>query len=533
MSKKKVALGVVAGVLVVGGVAGGLNASKISAYYWKNYGNPSKYYQYVEAESLKKGIDSYGELYKEYQEQLKKASACSTTESTLEISDLGKEQLAAISAGIPKDAIAWFNSLKLTGMVNFQESTFSMDGKLAVNNKDLLNVNFIGDTTSANYYYKMPEISDKYLEFNLQEWGLTDINEDMIKMLKTIAEKKNILPEKEKVDTVLERYGKILITSADHVKREKNVSVKVEDMSVKTTKLTSSWEGRELAALYKELLTTMKDDKELESVINSMSALSGNTEEMDYNSFKSSVEESLKNFDEKKFEKKSLDVAIYVDADNQIVGRDVFTNGKEELSYKLVTKNEDFAAEITVYDLDKPAIKVTGSGKNAKSSLTGDFLISYEGEEVAAVNVSKLDLAKAKKGETDLEFTVTLTGEEGLGKDYSFPVKLTGNDKEGLMEVNVLYQGEALGKLSVKSALAEPKEIKIPAKDTIIHVKEDRMGIYEWLDEFDQAKFDALKKKLTEANFPALYTQLLEDGYKLLKSQIELSKQFNNAYNLQ
>src|SRR3712207_2606341 len=164
----------------------------------------------------------------------------------------------AMTGGVlPAESIDWFKSFKLSGVSNFTENSLAVDGKVAVNDTDLLSMNFAGDTGMATYVYKIPEISDKYLGVNLVDMGMPEVNDEIVEFLKAVTENKDVLPDHKKVENVLERYGKILVTSADDVKREKNVSVKAGEISVKTTKLTASWDGKDLADLSKEMMTSM------------------------------------------------------------------------------------------------------------------------------------------------------------------------------------------------------------------------------------------------------------------------------------
>ena len=533
MSKKKVVAGVVAGIVVAGGVVGGLNASKISAYYLKNFANPAKYYQYVEAENLKNAVTTYEALHKQYQEQLKQKYTDSSFELSAELSDLGKNQIMAMTGGVlPVESIDWFKSFKLSGVSNFTENSLAVDGKVAVNDTDLLSMNFAGDTGMATYVYKIPEISDKYLGVNLVDMGMPEVNDEIVEFLKAVTENKDVLPDHKKVENVLERYGKILVTSADDVKREKNVSVKAGEISVKTTKLTASWDGKDLADLSKEMMTSMKDDKDLEEIIKSMDKLSvtagaGMEEEFNYESFKSTIEEELNDFNEDDYKDSSFDMTIYVDGQNKVVGRDFSANKKEVLSYKMPMNKDDFALDLVLMDSDEDSsLGLKGNGKITKASLTGDFQFLSNDVEVVKVNLSKYDLEKAKKGQADMEFTLipaqimATNAQADMMKSYSMQMKLSGDNKEATLEVIPLYQEEALGKIVLKSALAEAKDIVLPSGEDVILVSASGQEAFDWVKTFSQDKFDALKEKLKSAGLPENYVMIVEQGYAGLQQQI-------------
>lgn len=537
MGKKKVVLGCLAGVVVAGvavGAAGVANASKISAFYLKNFGSPVKYYRYVESEEVKRLAGSYGTLYGTYGDALEKNYTDASYDMSAEVSEAGKKHLEE-TMGIPAAGWDWVDSISASGTVHATESALSYDGDIKLNDTLLSNVNYVWDVDAVQMVVKLPELSDKYLGIDKTVSGMSEMNKNMADTLKQIVEKQNDLPDKEKVKNVLERYGKIFLESTDDVDREKGVTVEAGDFSVKATKLTATWEGDNLASLSKELMTTMKDDKELEDIINSLNTMVDTEETLSYERFHDSIERELDHFDEKDYEDDSLVMSIYVDGDNRVVGRDVEVNEKEMISYKKPCKKDEFGLEMLVRDeMEKEKLTLSGTGKMTKGVLTGAFDLSIDDGGVIHLDVDKFELTD-KKDAGSMDITISCPEQDDVSSispsliGYRLRLIAEGGAEDGSVELIPMYEDEELGKISVAFKKAEPAEIKLPAKDEVIFVNESGWDHYLWLRTFTKDKYEALEKRLQEAKVPSEQINLLRTSYQEWQELASFVEKYQSA----
>lgn len=477
--KVGIAAAVVA-VLVVGVAAG----AKVAGTIRKMTMSPAKYYQYVE----EKNRDAGGELifgsYDAMRKNMVETSGAKNINMKMEVSDTAKSLLSLTGMDFSK-----FENLELNLITSKEKEALSNQIQIRGNGNDLLTVKTHMDSKDEKMYYQIPELSKSYLDFSAYyklmtdpesalgseddldiEGGLepeddldSDISGNSVtapgagvsSMLFQPFNYDKIFMETKTLKTLYERYTDIFIKSAKNVTKSEG-TCEAEGISKKADKYTVTLNGKEVAALIKELLETLKKDAEIKAYIE-------NAHKEAYQEFTEDIGEVLESVDTEIGEEEfKLVMEVLISSDEKIIGRTLnVMDGEEkamEISIASPQDGDKFGFELGVIVEGEEYVKVNGKGTLSGGVMNGDFSVSMPNilvdgtkesfKNFLVVKIEDYDISKLAKGEAKGTFTYSTEAVAALA-NYSLKVESESNSEGGKGTMYVMAGKDALATIYV------------------------------------------------------------------------------------
>lgn len=477
--KVGIAAAVVA-VLVVGVAAG----AKVAGTIRKMTMSPAKYYQYVE----EKNRDAGGELifgsYDAMRKNMVETSGAKNINMKMEVSDTAKSLLSLTGMDFSK-----FENLELNLITSKEKEALSNQIQIRGNGNDLLTVKTHMDSKDEKMYYQIPELSKSYLDFSAYyklmtdpesalgseddldiEGGLepeddldSDISGNSVtapgagvsSMLFQPFNYDKIFMETKTLKTLYERYTDIFIKSAKNVTKSEG-TCEAEGISKKADKYTVTLNGKEVAALIKELLETLKKDAEIKAYIE-------NAHKEAYQEFTEDIGEVLESVDTEIGEEEfKLVMEVLISSDEKIIGRTLnVMDGEEkamEISIASPQDGDKFGFELGVIVEGEEYVKVNGKGTLSGGVMNGDFSVSMPNilvdgtkesfKNFLVVKIEDYDISKLAKGEAKGTFTYSTEAVAALA-NYSLKVESESNSEGGKGIMYVMAGKDALATIYV------------------------------------------------------------------------------------
>jgi len=304
----------------------------------------------------------------------------------------------------------------------------------------------------------------------------------------------------------LNKYIECVIKSVDDID-ESSEKLSIEGTSVKATVLTANIDGETFANILTNVLTEVRDDKEIKKIITNISELEMYEDMgMDYDLFVESIDEILdEGFEDFESSDESIELDFYVNNKGDIIGFGFEEEGVEFLCASIV-KGKNFASTISV-ESEGQKIEFSGSGKNSGNKKTGEYKLSVMGFEVLTISLDGVDSKKLEEG--TIVGTITLEPGSGLNtftamldseissliSDLKLEIK--GTDKGSKLS---LYSGEDLYiALGLEGKTTDNSKVNIPS-DYID--SEDASDMMDFADAAEDYVTGDLIDKLEEINVP-------------------------------
>ena len=404
------------------------------------------------------------------------------------------------------DYISWFENGAINYNLATNESTFSADLGLNINNADLINASFALDAEEGYLYLTIPQISEKAIrgEFDTTEY-LAAVSQmsDSTEQLEALM---NVIPDQKVTEKLLNKYIECVIKSVDDID-ESSEKLSIEGTSVKATVLTANIDGETFANILTNVLTEVRDDKEIKKIITNISELEMYEDMgMDYDLFVESIDEILdEGFEDFESSDESIELDFYVNNKGDIIGFGFEEEGVEFLCASIV-KGKNFASTISV-ESEGQKIEFSGSGKNSGNKKTGEYKLSVMGFEVLTISLDGVDSKKLEEG--TIVGTITLEPGSGLNtftamldseissliSDLKLEIK--GTDKGSKLS---LYSGEDLYiALGLEGKTTDNSKVNIPSD---YMDSEDASDMMDFADAAEDYVTGDLIDKLEEINVP-------------------------------
>ena len=223
------------------------------------------------------------------------------------------------------------------------------------------------DMENEKVYVQIPELNEKYLAVDLEmlvEEGTDMDMEEFMEMTGLATDIYNKLPDKKKVESLLQKYVSLAISCIKDVEEEED-TLSAGDVSADYTVLVVTIDDGTLRDMAETVIEAMMDDKELKEVIIEASAIQ---EEMDgedvYDALMDELDEVLEDVDEIQMDEE-YEMKIWVDSKGEIRGR----------SLELDSKYDSFAVSYAIpRDGKKAGIEVEAEMEGVKVKLEAGLI---------------------------------------------------------------------------------------------------------------------------------------------------------------
>ena len=522
--KKKIiglAAGIVAVLLLI---IGAFNFNRIYGAVIRTFGSPKSYFEYVELKEFEKYVDMGADYYGSMLLDNLKDDRSIQSKVSFQFSDSALDLIEDL--GLDGEDLAWLNEVSLNFDYNMFQDRAEFQTGLTVSDEEIPAVGSMIDFAAGEMFLSLPELTDKVIrsesamEEMLEDYGEGyDISE---KPFQKILAVKESLPSKSTVQKLLKKYVEIIIKNVKDISRQDS-TVSVEGITQKCTELKAEISEKEFFAIEEAVLTAMKNDREIRSIVESLQnqaedmELSGADEDA-YEVLLEWIDNSLEAveyYKEDASEEEVLRVVSYVDNSHEVIGWELGIEGDVPLRYVTAHDGKQFATEMQWQD----ELIITGTGTENGYKRSGVFNVSAEDADLWELTVEDFDSEKLEKGYLDGTFRIkpgrdlfSTTGldEELFSSTISLPdlaveLKCETSKKNNSFTVAVLNNDENFAGFKLDLALSDGKAITKPEGDVIDGDNSEEMQ--EFVESLD---YDKVLRKLEDAGVPESLTGLLE-----------------------
>lgn len=528
---KIAAIGIGAVVLVGGGGAIAYNVSD----FVKNKVKlatlaPEEYYAWVTEKSAADSAKSISEAYQKYIDQLGEGASASA-EFKYDVSDSVKEMLIDSLFGSSADeseeaqnfldVINNLNSLEIGVNASAKSGITTADYFIGTNGDKLVSADFAMDSDALSYYMRVPQLTEKWLELNLDSLMQSEYNslEETAMLDLTTEIMKNpegFLTAKE-LEEIINKYTAVWYGEIDDVELEKKEKVNIGDISVDYTVITAEIDGNKAYDVAKAFLKEASEDKLIKEIVTERLAVCAGDE---YDEFLSdalaSLEEGKDNgrFDDDD----TVELLTYVDAKGTIRGMSVKTNYEdEEISYIIGLEGDNVYGTLNFsdgYDRFTAELNAIKKGK----SYTGDIDVRYKesdyddytGDEWSfSVEFSDFEIVDEEMGYVNGNLTVIIPDISPIKLD----LKSDGKSQDIIFDLNI--DGTDYGKFTLTMSSEKIKDISMPDVSNKLTISsDDDFDIENYVTEDDITNFitDLFKKLGFNDEISGLLTDSISSG---------------------
>ncbi len=487
--KNKLLTGIVAVVLILAALAAAVllipslreKATDIIA----SFSSPETQQLYAYKKLAGKAIDSYGEVVdKKVEEYAVKGDL------TVELGDTAKDLLAAVD-----DSLNGVESLAVSYDISACTDIMSIALGVSYNGEKLINAEAVIDIENSVASLYVPDLNDKAVKIDLSEYVDEDELDSITDALTNALES---IPEEKFLEDLTAKYLEIALKEIDGVDKEKD-TLKVGDLKVKATLLTTEFTDKMLGDIALDLLKELKKDKEVEDYI--LKAM-GDDGEQFYDGFIEGIDSAIEDIEDTSFDKEPLfTLKTWTNSSYEILGVEIEADDGTLFIASAESKGKT-ATEITFKEGDNELFILEGEGSNKRDVISGELVCTVEGEPVLNL---KYDDVNTKAD--SFVGKVTLSSDalsDVLGSEFADLAELTlegkVKDKKNTLILGIGSKSSSLGTLT---ATSESYKFKKPQ----LH-KDAADDLEEWAGSIDIL---SLMTKLSEAGLEDIISGIMEN----------------------
>lgn len=499
------------------------NLSSVVGFCVKTFGSDSDYLRYTEVNDLKKYCDSASTIYDAYFLENVDMKVGQTGEIAFELSNEGITMLEEL-AGDSMD-FEWLKDVKIN-MESNMDGNQNVKADLKIAGTDIVSFDMVNDLENSIVYIAVPELCEKYL-------GVELATDDMTAAMEVTEGLEKILPSEKELNKLMKKYLKIAFDSVKDAEMSKD-TLEAGDLSKKCTTVEIQIDQRLVSEMALNILEEVQNDKEIQKIVTDFVALMAETdpayEDIDVDTIftdeieatKETITESLDELDEDDDGEVLATLVDYIDGNHEIIGRAILVDDEEVAKYAMITKGGKFAFELTVEE----SASVIGSGKKTSSTITGDFEVVADEQEVLTFSIDKFNTKKLENGE--LEGTIRIgigsvaeailgsSGEIAAFLDYTLEMVFDTTAKGGTASIALLDGEDKLLSITSKSSMKNPSKVSVPDSAKVIEVEEgDTEAMMEYVEEMD---ITTIINNLDEAGVPDEIIDAVENAIETMGS---------------
>ncbi len=452
--------------------------NSITGFFMKNFGSNSDYFAYVEGTTLSGYSDSFTSLYSKNQSGFSNGIG-TQNELKVELGDSLKTMLSGYLNGMD---LSWLNQIKLVGDTSFKDNKTSGTFGIVLGEQTILTFELIVDATTNAVLMRCKELNDKYISLPVESSINSTESFSALTMLFTSTK---YLPSEEELNDLLKKYITIILKEItdDDVTKESG-EVTANGVSEKCTVLKLKVTEKLALNVIKAILTEAATDQDIIAILEKFE--NGIKEASDIEikgdaveEYKEGIADALENIAEtlETLNGNGSEYFVltdYVNSSHNIIGREVSVNGLPVFSAISATEGTNLGFELTVSD----QLSIVGAGENNGNSISGDYVVAFEGKELLNVSLDNiaLDLENSNsKGAIEIK----------LGKDVSslmdsssyaaislvnpsIRIEVDASADKSIASIALLSGENNLVKVSLDSSIANAQTIETPAADAIM-----------------------------------------------------------------
>lgn len=529
MSKGKVALLAVLGVVVVAAVVALLNLNAIRAFFARN-SSPASFMQTVEGDAMGGMIDSLTNTYGRLLESVGRSGGY-TGSVEVQLSDGTMTMLNAMLAQQGADVdLSWLNNIVFNTQSQWDGNRSLVNVGVGLGDVQIATIQIITDMEQMKMWLAVPEMNQQYLMMDLSQLysmdvQMGDVSAAMQQAQTMLLDLMERMPDEEVVNSLMKKYVGIILGCMNQVDKQET-TLKLNGLEQTCTELTTTITPENILEICQKVLSEVKSDAQIKEIILNMGEFAeenGAVEDAQqmYDQFAARIEELLNQLEARKEDLVEeagdgvLTVYHYVDGQNRIIGRGVELTDSDSSSmgsvhYYTVTQDGKFAFEANLGQ-----VVVTGDGTASGNLVSGAYVLTVQDAEILKVEVEDWDDARWEQGAPCGTLRLSLgadalsqmSGAEEMASMLSqMQLAFTFDSKEDQadVKVSVLNSGMEIVSLRVTGSATEGGEISVPADGVDV---EDQQALSQWAMNLDVTK---ILDNLAKTDIPKEYLQLLQ-----------------------
>lgn len=484
-------------------------------------------YQEAETAAYDKFVSGVASSWEEYLASYQTAQKGSNAKITLNVEDTGRALLGAMAGGMD---FSWLQSISLDTNTSLQQGLEALTAAVLLNDSKLCDLNIYMDFAKMAEYIQIPDISEGYLVAPMESSDVSISDDSMKLYFNLLSDLSSVLPDKDTLSTLLERYGQLVISNMeDGASTDETVSV--EGISEDCTVYEGQLSEASTVKMLKDIAKTAKDDKEIKSLFNSWTEAGIATDDQ-YQEFQTAVDDLLSDFADEGTDDSTLIYSrIWVNNEDKVVGREIGTvDGAETtpvFTWKAPSADGSSALLLEV-QADGSSLTLTGSGTSSEGLLTGDYIFAMDGTETMDIHVADLETKPEKTGYYNGKFTLTFPAVDTESTDsedtttnplagLAVEVNLTSDitTETSQIDLTLTTSGAALATLSISGGYGEGPETKDGDSLTPAYSVDDENDAVEYMKTIN---WDTLAANATAAGVPE---ELVSQLQTLLDSAVQ------------
>ncbi|MBP5159887.1 MAG: hypothetical protein ILP10_06255, partial [Lachnospiraceae bacterium] len=482
-----------------------------------------EYYSYIERQKLEERLAESGEQYDKNLAEAVITDRRVKQSIDVTVGSRGKNFLElAGGAGID---LGWIKNVGIESVLNTKGGKLSLNMGVKLNNEALLSTDILMDRDNKELYLCIPEMSSRYLKSDYKTTtntpGLPAELEDPMALLQSLA---GAMPSSEVLKSITLRYFDLVIANIPEMEK-KDASIDVAGVPVDCNEYSIELDNAQIKTIAKELLKELRNDKEIEKIVNDFSAVLEDAGKGAYDKFVAQVESAESKVDTITVER--IDFKAYLNRKGEVFGRSfaVKDNGKRAF-FECLTyddngeKNFSFKAEA-----ENRKLLISGKGKETQGKLSGTYDLSVDSKKYAVITVDGFDKEAAKRGTFSGKFNIKPGEDLDLSKiakdmlpknvdpsvsvlfaslDPELDVEILADRNTQTMKAVLLESGGEVLVLNLNGASSEPEEISVPT-DAVSF--EDKDGLKQY---FSELRIDSVVSSLERAGLPEKLVEQLK-----------------------
>lgn len=484
-------------------------------------------YQEAETAAYDKFVSGVASSWEEYLTSYQTAQKGSNAKITLNVEDTGRALLGAMTGGMD---FSWLQSISLDTNTSLQQGLEALTAAVLLNDSKLCDLNIYMDFAKMAEYIQIPDISEGYLVAPMESSDVSISDDSMKLYFNLLSDLSSVLPDKDTLSTLLERYGQLVISNMeDGASTDETVSV--EGISEDCTVYEGQLSEASTVKMLKDIAKTAKDDKEIKSLFDSWTEAGIATDDQ-YQEFQTAVDDLLSDFADEGADDSTLIYSrIWVNNEDKVVGREIGTvDGAETtpvFTWKAPSADGSSALLLEV-QADGSSLTLTGSGTSSEGLLTGDYIFAMDGTETMDIHVADLETKPEKTGYYNGKFTLTFPAVDTESTDsedtttnplagLAVEVNLTSDitTETSQIDLTLTTSGAALATLSISGGYGEGPETKDGDSLTPAYSVDDENDAVEYMKTIN---WDTLAANATAAGVPE---ELVSQLQTLLDSAVQ------------
>lgn len=484
-------------------------------------------YQEAETAAYDKFVSGVASSWEEYLASYQTAQKGSNAKITLNVEDTGRALLGAMTGGMD---FSWLQSISLDTNTSLQQGLEALTAAVLLNDSKLCDLNIYMDFAKMAEYIQIPDISEGYLVAPMESSDVSISDDSMKLYFNLLSDLSSVLPDKDTLSTLLERYGQLVISNMeDGASTDETVSV--EGISEDCTVYEGQLSEASIVKMLEDIAKTAKDDKEIKSLFDSWTEAGIATDDQ-YQEFQTAVDDLLSDFADEGADDSTLIYSrIWVNNEDKVVGREIGTvDGAETtpvFTWKAPSADGSSALLLEV-QADGSSLTLTGSGTSSEGLLTGDYIFAMDGTETMDIHVADLETKPEKTGYYNGKFTLTFPAVDTESTDsedtttnplagLAVEVNLTSDitTETSQIDLTLTTSGAALATLSISGGYGEGPETKDGDSLTPAYSVDDENDAVEYMKTIN---WDTLAANATAAGVPE---ELVSQLQTLLDSAVQ------------